>query len=208
MPSPRPPTAWASSKLHVPPPFILVRTHKGTEGRSRGPRSPLGQPSHSDGDPSQLVRNVQNPDPAPAELPQYSRLHVLSINQAAAQGGRYPQQGRTGSRAPTGQDPGSASSPSTRLRLRLALYHLHQPGCSSGWVAFSTREDGVQRGQPLSRDTPKPESSTCINSPADREGPRSPRGPAATYLSLKSRKTLASVLPPTIMDTSMALRKL
>lgn len=30
----------------------------------------------------------------------------------------------------------------------------------------------------------------------------------STHLSLKSRKTLASELPPAIMDTSMALRKL
>lgn len=37
--------------------------------------------------------------------------------------------------------------------------------------------------------------------------PDTPEAPA-THLSLKSRKTLASELPPAIMDTSMALRKL
>lgn len=37
---------------------------------------------------------------------------------------------------------------------------------------------------------------------------RGRQGGPATHLSLKSRKTLASVLPPAIMDTSMARRKL
>lgn len=58
------------------------------------------------------------------------------------------------------------------------------------------------------------ETPTGQPRPVPRAKPEAPQrgwdrqGGSATHLSLKSRKTLARVLPPAIMDTSMARRKL